>query len=62
MKILNKDELISTLTDILEGVKSGDTLEGSIEFLTSYDDADKWEVMASYRIGNLQGQGGMKII
>lgn len=62
-----KDELVGALTEILEGVRTGDTLEGSIEFLLPYppagdpEDAD-FMVMASYRVGNRLGQGGLRMV
>lgn len=63
----SQEQLVAVLENILEGVKTGDTLEGSIEFLLPYppggesEDAD-FMVRASYRIGNTEGQGGLRII
>lgn len=60
---LSKFELLAVLRDIVRGVESGDTLEGNFEFLLDYDKgADGWEVRATYRIGNLDGQGGYQMI
>lgn len=64
---LSKETLLEILTYMLEGVRTGDTLEGSIEFLLPYppagdpEDAD-FMVMASYRHGNRQGQGGLRLV
>lgn len=63
---MSKDGLLATLYDILQGVDSGDTLEGSIEFLLPHppgdpEDAD-FMVRASYRIGNTLGQGGVRMV
>lgn len=57
---LSRDELASVLRSIADGFESGDTLEGSVEFLMG--DGSTWDVRASYRIGNTQGQGGMRIV
>lgn len=64
---LRRDELADVLADMLKGVESGDSLEGSIQFLAPSPtmgepiDAD-YMVMASYRIGNLNGQGGLRLL
>jgi hypothetical protein len=58
---IDRDKLVKLLEDILAGVKSGDTLEGNIEFLMA-DDPEYWDVRGTYRIGNLQGQGGVRMI
>lgn len=64
---MSKGDLVAHLTTILDGVKTGDTLEGSIEFLLPFppagdpEDAD-FMVRGSYRIGNRMGQGGVRLI
>lgn len=62
---MSTDELLGVLESICRGVRSGDTAEGSIEFLQPYDGdppgAD-FMVMASYRQGNLHGQGMVRLI
>lgn len=64
---LTRDELATVLADMLKGVESGDTCEGSIQFLAPSPtmgepiDAD-YMVMASYRTGNLNGQGGLRLL
>ena len=62
--ILNRGQLIDVVTDILNGINSGDTLEGSVEFLMNLDgDSEpRWNVQASYRVGNLNGQGGLRLV
>lgn len=70
---LSQSELEQVLKEILDGVVSGDTMEGSIEFLIpgpcpdheGNDNPDcKWcqsdtlAVTGMWRVGNLMGQGG----
>jgi hypothetical protein len=60
---MSREELLAVLDDIRKGVESGDTLEGSFEFLLDYDsDAPAWQVRAFYRTGNTMGQGGSRLI
>ena len=62
---LDHETLVAVLTDMLERVRAGDSFEGSITWATPEDPAAParaFDVMASYRIGNLQGQGGMRVI
>ena len=62
---LSREDLLAILNEIRAGVASGDTLEGSIEFLLNYDDEPAslpYDVRANYRVGNLQGQGGMRML
>lgn len=69
---INKPGLLALLDDIRAGVESGDTLEGSIEFLQPYPPNDQddetalpqpdFMVIASYRINNTMGQGGLRMI
>jgi hypothetical protein len=71
---MSLETLAFLLADIREHVIQGDSYEGSIEYLMPgpvppgedenlwpATDADFW-VTATYRIGNLQGQGGMRMI
>ena len=59
------EALAAVLRGMADLVEAGDSFEGSIEYLmpTPDDPADA-DVMAraAFRIGNLQGQGGMRII
>jgi hypothetical protein len=61
---MSKEDLLGMLREIVAGVESGDTLEGSIEFLLPYEgdpqDAD-FMVQASYRVGNRMGQGSIRM-
>jgi hypothetical protein len=60
---LTRRELLSHLRHIVQGVDTGDTLEGSIAWgLPEDDDPDGWDVMGAYRVGNTMGQGGSVVI
>lgn len=62
---MSKETLVVLLDDIKEHVEAGDSFEGFLNYLMpGPDDPDDAEFMveARYRIGNLQGQGGMRII
>lgn len=59
--------LLAILDDVRAGVKSGDTLEGFVQFGIPYPPAGDPEgadfmVLARYRVGNLMGQGGLRAI
>jgi hypothetical protein len=57
-------EVAAVLRDMADHVEAGDSFEGSIEYHMPHPrdpDADAM-MRASYRIGNLQGQGGVRII
>jgi hypothetical protein len=54
------EELGDLLEDIARRARAGDSDEGNIEYLMS-DEGDV-EVRGVYRIGNLQGQGGIRMI
>ena len=62
---MSKNELVAVLDDIVAHVKSGDSFEGFLNYLMP--DVEEMEkgvefvVEARYRIGNLMGQGGMRI-
>lgn len=54
-------ELAEVLTDMADHVRSGDSWEGSIEWLRS--SVTDVEVRGAFRVGNLLGgQGGMRLI
>ena len=62
---LARCDLVAVLKDILDGVQSGDTMEGHISWALPEDasaGADTYDVIACYRVGNLQGQGGMRML
>jgi hypothetical protein len=71
---MDRQELAAVLREMADLVEAGDSFEGNIEYLMPDDisdgppppgwpssDAEFW-VTATYRIGNLQGQGGMRMI
>jgi hypothetical protein len=60
---MTKDELLAVLDDMRERVAAGDSFEGFLNYLIP-DEPDKAEfaVEARYRVGNLDGQGGMRMI
>lgn len=62
---MSQQDLAALLQDMLDRVKVGDSLEGSIEYALPYigDPEDTYAmVRAVYRVGNLQGQGGMRMV
>jgi len=69
---MSQEDLVETLTDILDRVKMGDSYEGSIEYMLPWhtalgdpknDPPDvAYRVRGAYRLGNTQGQGGMRLI
>jgi hypothetical protein len=62
---MSREQLLATLDDIRGGVECGDTLEGSLQFTLNYDDPaaeHPYDTQAAYRVGNLMGQGGMRLI
>lgn len=63
--VLNRDELLAIIDDIREGIRTGDSLEGFINWtLPLEEDAEPGTFMveARYRVGNTMGQGGYQII
>ena len=62
---VSRDTLLALLDDIRHHVEHGDSFEGSLEYLMPEpgdpDDVE-FRLRAAYRIGNLQGQGGMRLI
>lgn len=62
---MSRNELVAVLEDILAHVKSGDSFEGFLNYLIpgmeAMEQGVEFVVEARYRIGNLQGQGGMRI-
>lgn len=62
---ISHDELVGILEDILTRVRAGDSFEGHITWsLPVAEDAEprSFDVITAYRIGNLQGQGGMRML
>ena len=58
------DELESILTDMLERVKARDSFGGFIEYdaLAEVPEGKDFLARASWRVGNSQGQGGMRLV
>lgn len=59
MKVLQPQELATLFRVIADSIESGDSLEGSIQYLLG---SDGLEVEAALRTGNRDGQGGMLTI
>jgi hypothetical protein len=63
---VSKATLLAVLDDIRAHVEEGDSFEGYLEYAMPEMDDDPDEVdfrlKAGYRIGNLQGQGGFRMI
>lgn len=65
MEPVTKEQLLAILDDIRERVAEGDSFEGYLNYLMP-EPEDPPEIVARvearYRIGNLMGQGGMRMI
>ena len=63
MKI-SKEVLLLLLEDMRKRIEANDSFEGSVEYSCMQDECEKNEfvVKANYRIGNTNGQGGMRTI
>ncbi len=61
---LTTQELVDLLTDMTNRIKVGDSFEGSIEYTCMEEDLgkDEWRVAGCYKIGNSEGQGGMRLL
>jgi hypothetical protein len=66
---ISKEELLYHLRALVAGVEHGDTLEGNIAFLLNHegnggdgDPALPFLVEGAYRIGNIDGQGGVRML
>lgn len=56
-------QLLVLLEDIKRLVRAGDSFDGTITYsLIPRTRPESWEVTASYRFGNREGQGGMRVI
>lgn len=60
-----KEELLGILDDMRARVESGDSFEGSVEYLMP-EPGDppeaQFRVRAAWRVGNTMGQGGMRMV
>lgn len=61
---LNHTQLVSVLLDLIEKVHKGDSFEGTFSYSAIEVSPDEmiFETTAAYRIGNLEGQGGVRSI
>jgi hypothetical protein len=69
---MTTDDLADTLSRLADAVRSGDSLEGSFEYLLPGPDDESHGcgdnncrhvmVIAAFRVGNRNGQGGMESI
>ncbi|WP_037573553.1 hypothetical protein [Phaeacidiphilus oryzae] len=64
MDNLSRADLLALLDDIRARVAAGDSFEGWLHYLIpdNPDAAHPFDVAAAYRIGNRDGQGGMRLI
>lgn len=64
MKTLNKQQLLAVLEDIKKSIENNDSMEGNINYSVMGDDLrpGEFKVESTYRVGNSQGQGGVRII
>jgi hypothetical protein len=64
--VVSREAMANILLDMSQRVRAGDSWEGSVEY--HYWDEEhgagqgEYSVKAAYRIGNLEGQGGMRVI
>lgn len=58
-------ELVRTLLDVVSRVHAGDSWEGTITYCMPTDEPElegaDFGLVARYRIGNLDGQGGLRV-
>lgn len=62
---MTRGELMSVLDDIRSRVDTGDSFEGNLTYAIPEDESappDSFDVVAMYRVGNSQGQGGMRML
>lgn len=60
----SKESLIAVLEDILARIKADDSFEGSLSY-TAMDEGlarGEFNVLANWRVGNSEGQGGCVMI
>lgn len=61
MKLVSKAALAQVLRDMATRIEQDDSFEGGITYVLD-DDCEGFRVAGAYRIGNRDGQGGMRII
>lgn len=62
--IYSTNDLADTLETLKAMILSGDSIEGSISYtcMEEHLAVGDWEVTGCYRMGNADGQGGMRIL
>ena len=62
--IMSKDDLINVVKDILSSIEADDSFEGSLNYSCMHPavNGQEFEVGATYRVGNSEGQGGMVVL
>ena len=58
---MNKNEFMKLLSDMKDSIYNNDSFEGAIKYELS-DEPSIFEVEGVYRVGNSQGQGGVRHI
>jgi hypothetical protein len=61
-QLMTPAELAALLRSLADSVESGDSLEGSLQYLIPEGDERGLRVTASLRTGNRDGQGGYVLI
>jgi hypothetical protein len=59
--VLSRSEFCALLHDLLHSVEHGDSLEGNIQYEVA-DHQGSYRVKGAYRIGNREGQGGVRLV
>lgn len=61
---MSRDQLLELIDDIRDRIANGDSFEGHIEYLIPDEPREgvDFAVRGGYRVGNLQGQGGFRLI
>lgn len=61
---LSTEAFLAVLDDIRNRVAAGDSFEGFVQYLLPEEDdpPEGFRVMARWRVGNLEGQGGMRVV
>lgn len=60
--ILSQEQLVKLIRHIADLVETGDSFEGNLEYLIPEDGGEGFATKAAFRVGNLDGQGGMRFI
>lgn len=60
-RVLTRDEFVELLDDLRHCIEHGDSLEGNLQYEVA-DHQGSYRVKGAYRVGNREGQGGVRII